>query len=179
MNPSDFINKIVGLCEGLPLCIPLSVTIAQAALESGWGSSGLTVNANALFGIKADSSWKGKKYNSKTKEVYNGDTVYTTAYFRAYDSWGESIVDHDKFLTSFQRYKTAIDSETPEECCRALQAAGYATDPDYARKLINIIETYNLKQYDITATPSVMADKTVEILVEPGETLHIVVRCVT
>ena len=66
-----------------------SLTIAQAILESGWGKSGLTVKANALFGIKAGTSWKGRVYSTKTQECYDGVNFTTvTALFRAYDSWG-------------------------------------------------------------------------------------------
>ena len=71
-----------------------SLTIAQAILESGWGKSGLTVKANALFGIKAGKSWKGKVYSAQTQECYDGATFTTiTALFRAYDSWAESVAD--------------------------------------------------------------------------------------
>ena len=72
-----------------------SVCIAQAALETGWGTSGLMTKANAFFGIKAGSSWKGKVYSSKTNECYDGKT-YTqiTAAFRAYDSLEESVADY-------------------------------------------------------------------------------------
>ena len=86
-----------------------SLTIAQAILESGWGKSGLTVKANALFGIKAGSSWKGKVYSAQTQECYDGATYTTiTALFRAYDSWAESVADHSALLTGMARYKAVI-----------------------------------------------------------------------
>lgn len=66
-----------------------SLTIAQAILESGWGKSGLTVKGNALFGIKAGTSWTGAVYSGKTQECYDGVTFTTvTGLFRAYGSWG-------------------------------------------------------------------------------------------
>lgn len=69
-----------------------SLTIAQAILESGWGTSELATKANALFGIKADARWSGRAYSKDTKECYDGVTYTTiTALFRAYDSWAESI----------------------------------------------------------------------------------------
>lgn len=86
-----------------------SLTIAQAILESGWGKSGLTVKANALFGIKAGTSWKGRVYSTKTQECYDGVNFTTvTALFRAYDSWEESVEDHSALLTGAARYKAVV-----------------------------------------------------------------------
>ena len=76
-----------------------SLTIAQAILESGWGKSGLTVKGNALFGIKAGTSWTGAVYSGKTQECYDGVTFTTvTGLFRAYGSWAESVADHSDLL---------------------------------------------------------------------------------
>ena len=126
-----------------------SLTIAQAILESGWGKSGLTVKANALFGIKAGKSWKGKVYSAQTQECYDGATFTTiTALFRAYDSWAESVADHSALLTSAARYKAVIGERDYKAACRAIKAAGYATDPQYADKLIQIVENYSLTAYD-------------------------------
>lgn len=126
-----------------------SLTIAQAILESGWGKSGLTVKANALFGIKAGSSWKGRVYSTKTQECYDGVNFTTvTALFRAYGSWAESVADHSALLTGAARYKAIIGEQDYKTACRAIKAAGYATDPQYADKLIQIIESYNLTAYD-------------------------------
>lgn len=126
-----------------------SLTIAQAILESGWGKSGLTVKANALFGIKAGSSWKGRVYSAKTQECYDGATYTTiTALFRAYDSWAESVADHSALLTGAARYKAVIGERDYKTACRAIKAAGYATDPQYADKLIQLIESYKLTAYD-------------------------------
>lgn len=126
-----------------------SLTIAQAILESGWGKSGLTVKANALFGIKAGSSWKGRVYSAQTQECYDGMTYTTiTALFRAYDSWAESVADHSALLTGAARYKAVIGERDYKAACRAVKAAGYATDPKYADKLIQLVETYGLTAYD-------------------------------
>ena len=131
-----------------------SLTIAQAILESGWGKSGLTVKANALFGIKAGRSWKGKVYSAKTQECYDGVTFTTvTALFRAYDSWAESVADHSALLTGAARYKAVIGERDYKTACRAIKAAGYATDPKYPDKLIQIIESYGLTAYDGTGRP--------------------------
>jgi hypothetical protein len=129
--------------------IPASLTIAQSILESGWGRSGLTLKANALFGIKADKNWRGKVYSAETQECYDGINIVTiTAMFRAYNNWAESVSDHTALLTGAARYRDVIGKTDYKVSCRAIKKAGYATDPDYAEKLINIIETYALQKYD-------------------------------
>lgn len=126
-----------------------SMTIAQAILESGWGKSGLTVKGNALFGIKAGTSWTGAVYSGKTQECYDGVTFTTvTGLFRAYGSWAESVADHSDLLSCNARYKAVIGERDYKAACRAIAAAGYATDPKYADKLVQIIEAYALTAYD-------------------------------
>ena len=126
-----------------------SLTIAQAILESGWGTSTLAKNANALFGIKADSRWNGRVYSKSALECYDG-VNYTSevALFRAYDSWQHSLNDHSAFLNTGSRYKAVIGETNYRRACNAIHRAGYATGPDYARKLIDLIEKYGLTDYD-------------------------------
>ena len=125
--------------------------MAQMALETGWGAS---IPANNAFGIKAKGAlspyWDGSVYNAKTKEVYNGQTVTITDGFRAYASVQDSISDHNYFLKQNKRYTNSgvFSAATPEDQARALKAAGYATDPAYADKLISIINKYGLKSLD-------------------------------
>ena len=99
-NTDNFLNKIKPLViadYGTSKVLP-SLTIAQAILESAWGTSELAVNANNLFGIKA-SNWTGRVYNKETKEYRSDGTVYTViAAFRAYDDWAGGINDHSIFL---------------------------------------------------------------------------------
>lgn len=126
-----------------------SLTIAQAILESGWGTSELATKANALFGIKADARWSGKAYSKDTKECYDGVTYTTiTALFRAYDSWAASVADHSAFLLANKRYAAVVGERDYKAACRAIKAAGYATDPGYPQKLIGLIEKYGLTAYD-------------------------------
>lgn len=126
-----------------------SLTIAQAILESGWGASELATKANALFGIKADARWSGKAYSKDTKECYDGATYTTiTALFRAYDSWAESVADHSAFLLANKRYAAVVGERDYKAACKAIKAAGYATDPGYPQKLIGLIEKYGLTVYD-------------------------------
>ena len=130
-----------------------SLSIAQAILESGWGKSGLTVKANALFGIKAGKSWKGKVYSAKTQECFDGVNYTTiTALFRAYENWEASVADHSALLTGLNIYRAVVGEKDYKKACKAIKAAGYATAPDYAEKLINIIECYSLTDYDKPAT---------------------------
>ena len=76
-----------------------SVTIAQACLESGWGTSELATKANNLFGIKAKDDWKGESYTVRTAEYdENNKKFYINAPFRKYGSWKESLIDHAKFF---------------------------------------------------------------------------------
>ena len=129
-----------------------SLTVAQAILESAYGTSGLATEGKALFGIKATKTWKGKVYCSDTKECLDGVNLVTisNATFRAYDSWEESITDHSTFLKANKRYKDVIGETDYKKACEAIKAAGYATDPQYPTKLIKLIEDNKLVQYDIT-----------------------------
>lgn len=152
MNNVDFIYKISALIQaenekrGNPLFS--SVVIAQACLETGYGKSNLMMNANAIFGIKATSSWTGKVYSAKTKEVYNNNPVYIHDKFRAYNSLEESIADYFDLITKTSRYRKALTTETPLGCIEEIKKGGYATDPEYVRLVMNIIEKYNLQDFD-------------------------------
>lgn len=154
MTKSEFIPTIAPLVvaenkkRGYPLFS--SVVIAQAICESGWGQSKIMMKANAIFGIKATSSWKGKVYNSNTQECYDGST-YTniTACFRAYNSLAESISDYFDLITKLERYRKACTSTTPLECITAIKNGGYATSPTYIDTIMSIINSNNLTQYDV------------------------------
>ena len=153
MTKSEFIPTIAPLVvaennkRGNPLFS--SVVIAQAICESNWGQSTIMMNANAIFGIKATSSWKGKVYNANTQECYDGST-YTniTACFRAYNCLAESISDYFDLITGLDRYKKAIHAQSPLECITAIKNGGYATSPTYINTIMSIINSNNLTQYD-------------------------------
>ena len=141
-----------------------SVCIAQAALETGWGTSDMMVKANAYFGIKAGTSWKGKVYSSKTKECYDGAILTTiTDLFRAYDSMEESVADYFELLTSMERYALACNQEDSKTCIQAIWDGGYATEPDYVQQVMAIINQYNLTQYDQYTTEHQEGDNMVKI----------------
>lgn len=123
-----------------------SVTVAQAILESGWGSSSLATQAHNLFGIKG--SYNGQSVNMPTREVYGGRSVYVNAYFRAYPNNSASVEDHGNFLYSISRYHNLLGDTNYADVTYKLHIDGYATDPSYAYSLNNLIQTYNLTQLD-------------------------------
>lgn len=145
-----------------------SLVGAQAALESGWGTSGLAKDGKNLFGIKADSSWKGKVYTANTKEFVNGSWITTKASFRAYDSWADSVEDHGAFFSStdFRKdnYKAVIGETNYKKAVAAIlepvAKSGYATDPNYASKIISIIEEWGLAEWDNEAFGEATASPT-------------------
>ena len=122
-----------------------SLTIAQAILETGWGTNNKI--PNNLFGIKADNSWKGKKELVRTHEYVNGKKVYVNVYFRVYDNIYDSLRDRYLFLQK-PRYKAVVGEKDYKKACHEILKAGYATDPSYANKLIGIIEQNKLYEID-------------------------------
>lgn len=151
MTPQEFIDQIAPAAQASQAAtrIPASFTIAQAALESGWGRSELATKAFNLFGVKADASWADDVLTLPTKEVVNGEWVTVDARWRKYAGWQECLDDHAKFLIVNPRYKPAFDHcDDSVEFARAVAAAGYATDPSYASKIVDIIQAYDLKKFD-------------------------------
>jgi len=141
------INKVgdeVGMSDVIK-----QVCLAQACLETGYGSSGLMIKAHALFGIKASKTWKGKVYSAKTNEVYAGIEQTVSAVFRAYDTVADSVRDYFKLLQG-KRYKESLTAKSVEDAVHIIVKGGYATDPKYAEKVINIY-----KQVVVGAIPIV------------------------
>ena len=122
--------------------IPASITMAQGILESDAGNSALSLSSNNHFGIKCKKNWTGRK-------VYHDDDAKGEC-FRAYPSVEESYQDHAEFLDSSPRYDSLFSypSNDYRSWARGLKAAGYATAPDYAERLVAIIEKYNLHLLD-------------------------------
>lgn len=155
-STDDFIKKISPLAQKAwktDKILP-SLTIAQAILESDWGRSELATQANALFGIKAHTDPSHKKtYTKTTWEYSNGKYIQIEAKFKAYDSWEESIKDRSKYLANrviggVHIYKELIGETDYKMACEKIYKAGYATDPNYPKKLIDIIEKYKLNKFD-------------------------------
>jgi len=122
--------------------IPASITLAQAILESGAGQARLAKEANNHFGIKCHADWKGGR-------IYHNDDRKNEC-FRKYRSVSESYDDHSKFLVQHSRYAKLfkLNKKDYRGWAKGLQDCGYATDRGYANKLISMIETYQLYQYD-------------------------------
>ena len=127
-----------------------SVKMAQAILESNIGKSTLSKLHNNHFGIKQGLGWKGEIANMQTREVVKGKSIYINQPFRKYPTAEDSFKDHTNFLVKNSRYAKSgvFSADTPEKQAQALQAAGYATDPNYSKSLINIINGYDLKKLD-------------------------------
>ncbi len=130
--------------------VPASVTIAQAILESYWGSSRLAREANNYFGIKAQPKpGPAGVLSLDVWEVSGGQNVVQRAAFRAYNSVAESIADHGRFFLENGRYAAALAvRRDARQFAREISRAGYATDPAYATKLIDLMDRYNLYRFD-------------------------------
>jgi flagellar protein FlgJ len=115
--------------------------LAQAALETGWGKS-VPCNADGqcsfnLFGIKASGQWSGATVNVPTLEFEEGVAVRKVERFRSYESAGDSFMDYARLIASSPRYENAVGAGSDVATfASALQQGGYATDPDYARKVV-------------------------------------------
>ena len=149
-GPAAFVNRIRSDAQRAAREIGTSTeaVIAIAALETGWGKhvplKDDGSSSNNLFGIKADQQWRGESSNAPTLEFVNGEMRGENAMFRAYSNEHQSIKDFTNFIQENPRYQQALQvSDKPEQFLRALQNAGYATDPDYADKTISIMRTIN------------------------------------
>lgn len=185
---SDFVNAYLEHAKRSELRtgIPAVFSLAQSALESGWASA---KPGNAMFGIKATGSWHGKKQLLTTREVFldrnqgrrfpevisitprrDGKFDYIVKdWFRAYDSPAESFDDHGTMLRGNARYAAAFLTTDPREFARRIAAGGYATDPNYAASLINLIgELEKLMPPPATPWPGAFPNKSNPPLPRPS-----------
>src|SRR5690606_3384774 len=134
----------LSLHDALPIChgVPASITLAQGILESGAGRGTLCVNANNHFGIKCHNDWDGGK-------VYHDDDAAGEC-FRKYEDPADSYNDHSLCLTTRGRYASLFELKNDDYkgWAHGLKAAGYATDPKYPDKLINLLVRYDLETFD-------------------------------
>ncbi|MFY8326039.1 flagellar assembly peptidoglycan hydrolase FlgJ [Pseudoalteromonas sp. ZZD1] len=127
-----------------------AVMVAQAALETGWGKHIINKadgsSSNNLFNIKSDRSWQGDKASKVTLEFEQGMPVKKQASFRAYESIKDSVNDFVDFLNENPRYQEALENTAkPAAFLDSLQKAGYATDPNYADKIKQVLNRTELK----------------------------------
>ncbi|GED71383.1 hypothetical protein BRE01_50850 [Brevibacillus reuszeri] len=172
MTQQEFIAKIApAAAEDMRRTrVPASLTIAQAILESNWGKSGLAVNANNLFGIKGTGT--AGSVLMPTTEYVNKQPIKTNANFRKYNNWSESIANHSALILNGTRDKPTryhgvlgVDYKT---ACYAIKDGGYATDPEYPKKLISLIEQHGLAKYDVDKSDK-SVDKEIPLKLEDWE----------
>ncbi len=145
-SPKQFVATIKPYAEkaAKALGIDSSVLIAQAALETGWGKKVINnsiESSHNLFNIKADRSWQGDKISKDTKEYHNNVAVTENAAFRSYNNYEESFKDFVQFLNQNPRYERALQqTESSESFIKGIHQAGYATDPKYVDKVLNVMK---------------------------------------
>ena len=130
--------------RGYKVC---SAVIAQACVESAYGTSKLASVWFNLFGMKCGSSWKGKSVNLATKEEYNSQLVSIRDNFRVYDSLEDGIKGYYDFIST-NRYANLKSAETAEEYLQRIKADGYATSSSYVSTCMSVVNRFNLKDYD-------------------------------
>ncbi len=135
--------KDLAIIEMKIYSIPASITLAQGILESGNGESKLAVEANNHFGIKCHNNWQG--------DVIYHDDDDDDECFRKYKYVEDSFRDHSLFLVNRSRYDILFqyDQTDYRSWAKGLSKAGYATNPEYSKLLINLINKYNLDEYDV------------------------------
>jgi hypothetical protein len=144
--------------------VPASITLAQGLFESGSGNSDLARFANNHFGIKCTSEWSGKSY-------YKDDDQKNEC-FRVYDKPEDSFRDHSLFLKrKYYARLFELDRRDYKGWALGLKKAGYATNPNYPALLINIIEKYNLGQYDAAAVQTQNIKQTIQVFTQPAKNM--------
>ncbi len=144
LNPENFVEHLRPLAEeaGRRLGVEPEVLLAQAALETGWGQhvlQGQQGSSNNLFNIKDGGDWVGPTVQRGVLEYRDGVAVREQSSFRAYETMADSFADYVEFLQSSPRYSEALaQAGDGEAYLRELQAAGYATDPRYADKVLDV-----------------------------------------
>jgi len=152
----DYIEqyKDLAVVEMYRTGIPASITLAQGLHESNYGLSKLALEANNHFGIKCKSYWTGKTYYHKDDD-FNKSGQLIESCFRAYRNTVDSYVDRSNFLMNSERYVSLFKYDKTQyiNWAYGLKACGYATDENYAKKLLDKIEKYELYKYDTYEDP--------------------------
>lgn len=159
-DASLFVNDIWPYAKQASQALGVSaeVIVAQSALETGWGKYVMQFAdgrpSNNLFGIKAGQDWNGPVLTKSTLEFRNGVMQSEVAHFRAYNSIANALSDYVQFLQSSSRYRDALEHQGDDaHFVRGLQQAGYATDPEYADKILNIVQSERF-QATLASLPS-------------------------
>ncbi len=151
-DQKSFIDTLMPYAKKVAKTLGISpaVLVAQSALETGWGKKIINTADNQssfnLFNIKAHKSWQGEKVVKDSLEVENGVAVKRSSDFRAYQDYAHSFEDYGQFITKNQRYSDALQQGTDAGgYAEELQKAGYATDPQYADKIKQIMNNEAFK----------------------------------
>lgn len=146
----EFITVMVEKCQARCTAAGIlpSLCIAQACVESAYGTSELAVNANNLFGIKASGGWTGKTYTKNTQEWDGTKYITVSAVFRAYDTMVACVEDYLTKLTTMERYANLVGCTDIREACHLIREDGWATSPTYTETLLARVDKHNLTQYD-------------------------------
>lgn len=151
-SPEEFIETMRPHAEraAKEIGVDPDLLIAQAALETGWGKRVIKnndgTNSHNLFGIKASHAWEGDSVNVGSLEYRNGVAKKEVSAFRSYPSFTESFDDYVDFIKNQSRYDGAVENaDNSKAYIKGLQQAGYATDPNYANKVMNILERKSLQ----------------------------------
>ncbi len=141
--------KAIAISEMHRTGIPASITMAQAIVESRYGTSTLSVKSNNHFGIKCKGGWEGKTFYFKDDDYRHGRLVKSC--FRGYEDSVQSYYDHSDFLMENPRYGILfkLDRTDYKGWAKGLKKCGYATDRNYAKALIGMIEKYQLHLLDL------------------------------
>ncbi len=151
-SPEEFVDSLWQFAKKAAgqIGVNPAVILAQSALETGWGKH-IIKDKNGessfnLFNVKAHRDWDGEKAAQSTLEFEKGVAVRKTEPFRVYSDFSEAFDDFVNFLKSNSRYEDALDNTAePEQFLQELQKAGYATDPNYADKIIGILNSNTFK----------------------------------
>lgn len=140
-----------------------SITLAQAIIESGWGKSQLSIECNNDFGIKATHYVSPDEYRKfPTHEFVNGKEVLITASFKRYANLDVCFAAHARLIARSERYAPAMAvRHDPAAFARELQACGYSTNPKYAELLMQLVNEFDLTQYDLQPEPPAQAKQMV------------------
>lgn len=166
MSTTSFINAIGPAAKDSMRQTGLSAAfvIAEAALESAWGGSELAQRGKNLFGVKTFPGWEGGTMSLPTREFFHGRWVTVNAQWCVYVNWIDSILAHAKFLFEEPRYHAALQVRGDvTKFAPAIQAAGYATDPQYAKKILQIADYHNLTSWDVPQEQWALLDWAKEI----------------
>lgn len=142
-----FLEKVAptAVRSALISCVPPSITLAQAVVESGWGRSALAKDHSNLFGVKGDPS---ESVELPSTEISGGERQPSRSWFKTYESWSESIEDHNLLLANDRRYASARDRWTNAESFVRAISRTYASDPNYVRTIISLVRRYDLDRWD-------------------------------